>query len=231
MRCEAATAALLRRTCRPTLETMELAGITLEQFDAQVRQLKAQALRRQCEVFPELWLVVNVCSGRSARYILGPAGARPFRYVKHFIGRWDEIKTAGQAVASERRRRFYTRADPIAQALEREERDEPSGHFRAVKPWVAISGTTFPASGSPSLRLAWYRRESYFAQLAQDNHLRGMRFNLLVTGGDMSVPYAVCTLRCPHCGRIVTDAAHLSALASHEEYSRLKLAALRGALR
>ena len=229
---ETETTALLRRPCRATLETMRRAGITLAQFDAQVARLKTQAAAARCDVFPELWLMVNVCAGQSAKYILGAVDAKPFRYVKRFIDRWDEIKAAGAAITATqaRGRAFYTYADAVACSLEREALDEASGRFRALKPWVAITGAAYPADGTDGERLAWYRCESRFAQLVQDNHLRGMRFNLLVTNERLDAPYEVCTLRCPHCGRVVTDAAHFSPLASHEEHSRLRLAGLRGEL-
>jgi hypothetical protein len=231
MPCETDTTALLRRPCRATLETMRRTGMTLEQFDAQVAHLKEQALARRSEVFPELWLMVNVCSGQSAKYILGADDAKPFVYVKRHIDRWDEIKAAGQAVAAAQRKRpFYTHADAVAYSLERTEHNEGEEPFQALKPWVAITGVAFPAGGAANERLAWYRDECYYAQLVQHNHLRGMRFNLLVTNGDMSAPYEVCTLRCPQCGRIVTDAARVSPHASHEEHSQLKLAEMRGEL-
>jgi len=230
MRCETETIALLRRPCRATLETMRYAGITLAQFDAQVAHLKQQAAARRREMFPELWLMVNVCSGHSAKYILGSPDAKPFRYIKRYIDEWEAIKAVGQAVAAaqERQRAFDTHAQAVAEALEEEKRDAADGGFRALKPWVAITGARYPADGTPYERLSWYRHESCFAQLVQNNHLRGMRFNLLVTNEGLDAPYEVCTLRCPHCGRVVTDAAHFSPLASHEEHSRLRLAELRG---
>jgi len=69
MRCEPDTTTLLQRECRDRLETMRHAGLTLEQFDAQVARLRWRAQAEGCRVFPELWLMVNVCSGKTAKWI------------------------------------------------------------------------------------------------------------------------------------------------------------------
>lgn len=229
MRCEADTTALLRRRCRDRLETMRHAGLTSEQFDAQVARLRWRAQAEGCRVIPELGLMVNVCSGKTAKWIEGDADARLFLYIKRYVDRWDEIKQSALPLASrERRRRPYTHAEAVADALERKVADERDGHYEAVKPWVSLTGKDYPAGGTTSERLAWYRHEQFYAQLVQDNHLAGKRFNLLVTDTDLAVPYETCDLRCPLCGRRVTDAAHFSPLASQEEYSRLKLAEIRG---
>lgn len=127
-------------------------------------------------------------------------------------------------------RRCYMHAEAVAHSLERAEEDGPSGHYEAVKPWVAITGVEYPKDGTPRERLEWYRHERYYARLVQDSHLNGKRFNLLVTTGKLFVPYKICTLRCPHCGRRVTDTAHFSPLASQDEYNRLKLADMAGQL-
>lgn len=230
MRCEEdTTTALLQRGCRDRVETMRHAGLTFEQFDAQVARLRWRAQAEGCRVFPELWLMVNVCSGKTAKWIGGDADAGLFLFIKRYVDRWDEIKQAAHALAStQRRTRPYTHAAAVADALERNVAEELDGHYEALKPWVAITGEQYPARGRASERLAWYRHEQFYAQLVQANHLGGKRFNLLVTDRDLAVPYESCDLRCPHCGRRVTDAAHFSPLASQEEYSRLKLAEMRG---
>jgi hypothetical protein len=229
MPCDANTTALLQRRCRDRLKTMRHAGLTLEQFDAEVARLRWRAQAEGCRVFPELWLMVNVCSGKTAKWIGGDANAGLFLFVKRYVDRWDEIKQTAHALAlGHQRHRPYTHAEAVALALERNGPDDLDGHYEALKPWVAISGADYPAGGTTTERLAWYRREQSYAQLVQANHLGGKRFNLLVTDSDLSVPYEIGTLRCPLCGRRVTDAARLSPLASHEEYSRLKLAEMRG---
>jgi len=211
---------------------MRYAGLTLEQFDGEVARLRWRAQAEGRRVFPELWLMVNVCSGKTAKWIGRDPHAKLFLYVKRYVDRWDEIKQRAQSSASaQRHRRPYTHAEAVAQALERPKAEDLHGHYEALKPWVAITGDDYPAGGTTSERLAWYRREQFYAQLVQTNHLGGKRLNLLVTDGEMSAPYEIVVLRCPHCGRIVTDAAQLSPLASHEEYSRLKLAEVRGEMR
>lgn len=203
----------------------------MEQFDAQVARLRWRAQAEGCLVFPELWLMVNVCSGKTAKWIGGDADAELFLFIKRYVDRWDEIKQTAHALASTASRtRPYTHAEAVADALERKAADERDGHYEALKPWVAITGQEYPAGGTPSERLAWYRHEQFYAQLVQVNHLAGKRFNLLVTDSDLAVPYATCDLRCPLCGRRITDAAHFSPPASQEEYSQLKLAEMRGEL-
>jgi hypothetical protein len=211
---------------------MRYAGLTSDQFDAEVARLRWRAQAEGRRVFPELWLMVNVCSGKTAKWLGRDADVRLFLFIKRYVDRWDEIKQTAHALASAQRgKRPYTHAEAVADALERKAADDLDGRYEALKPWVAITGEEYPAGGTPSERLAWYRREQVYAQLVQVNHLAGKRFNLLVTDGDLAVPYETCELRCPLCGRRVTDAAHFSPLASQEEYSRLKLADMRRELR
>jgi len=91
----------------------------------------------------------------------GDADAGVFLFVKRYVDRWDEIKQTAHALTStERRTRPYTHAEAVADALERKVADERDGHYEALKPWVAITGQEYPAGGTPSERLAWYRASS-----------------------------------------------------------------------
>lgn len=209
---------------------MHRAGLTSEEFTEKVEKLKALAYAKELEVFPELWIMANVCSDKTAQYIAGLQKPGPFVNVKRHIDRWDQVKKKAKALIAQQQKkprpRTYTVA--VADALERAEPDEQKGHFDAVEPWVAITGVKYPEDGTPSERLGWYRHEHHNAQLVEKNHLKGESFVMLVTLDNLSEPYAICRLRCPHCGRTVTDAAQFSPLASQEEYGRLKLADLRG---
>lgn len=126
---------------------MRHAGLTLEQFDAEVTRLRWRAQADGCLVFPELWLMVNICSGKTAKWIGGDADAELFLFIKRYVDRWDEIKQTAHALASTARRtRPYTHTEAIADALERKAADERDGHYEALL-WMIVCQV--PSTGCP----------------------------------------------------------------------------------